>query len=140
MDVDMKKNAVFRASLGFSIGVLISALIMSSFASTDELFSRMMLLSQLVGSGLYGAICMGATIVYDIEEWSLLRATLTHYVITFASFFITNKLLGWFDSDILLFAFVLLSIGYVGIWIVEYTAWKISVSQMNSTLDMIYRR
>ncbi len=135
----MRYRFIFNALLGCTLGILIGAVTWVFLTTDEEYANRMALLAQLFGSGIYGAICMGGTIVYDIESWSLIRATATHYITTFTAFFITNALLGWFGSDIVLIAFIFLTIGYFIIWIIEYTIYKRQVRKLNEDLKSLIK-
>ena len=133
--MSIKHKAIFLTMLGFSMGLLIGAVIYVSAAPPEDLLNRGKLMAQLIGSGIYGAIAMGGSAVYEIERWSLLRATLTHYITTFASFFIVNFLLGWFDGIGALIAFLCFSGAYFVIWIIQYASWKREIRKINENLS-----
>lgn len=121
--------------IGFSMGMLIGAVMYVVFASPDRIADGGGLLAQLIGSGLYGAIAMGGVISYDIESWSLVRATLTHYILTFASFIAAALLLGWFDGIGLLIAFLAFSGAFFIIWIIMYILSRREVRKINEELS-----
>ncbi len=133
--MNTKTKCIFLSMLGFSIGLIIGAVMYVAFASADEITTGEGLLAQLIGSGIYGAIPMGGVIAYDIERWSLLRATLTHYILTFAAFFVVNLILGWFGGIGLLIAFLALSGAYFVIWIIMYTTWRREIRKINEELS-----
>ena len=104
------KNAfILNFSIGFSAGMLICTIITSAITTItindgntyfcNPAFSSMIghellaFIVQSVVSGFFGAICMGGTVVYDIEKWSILKATITHFFITIISFFATATFL-----------------------------------------------
>ncbi len=133
--MNIKNKAIFLSMLGFSIGLLIGAVTYVTFAPDGEMLNRGALMAQLIGSGIYGAIAMGGSVVYEIESWSLLRATVTHYVTTFASFFVVNFLLKWFDGLTVLIAFLFFTAAYFIIWIIQYTSWKRQIKRINQELS-----
>lgn len=133
--MDLKHRFLFKALLGFTIGLLITAAISSFCIPRDELASGIMLFMQFIGSGLFGTIAMGGSIVYEFENWSLARATITHYLVTFISFLIVNYLLGWFDNRIIAIALIALTVGYLLIWMFEYLSWKKQVRDLNKYLE-----
>lgn len=133
--MNLKNRAIFLSALGFSIGLLIGAVMYVIFASPEDLLNRGALMAQLIGSGIYGAIAMGGSAVYDIESWSLLRATLTHYIMTFGSFFVVNFLLRWFGGLGTLIAFLAFSGAYFVIWIIQYTLWRREIRKINEDLS-----
>ena len=132
--MDLKNKFLFKTLLGFTIGLMITATINSFLIPNDELADGIMLFLQFIGSGLFGAIAMGGSIVYEFESWSIARATITHYLATFISFVIVNRLLGWFGQDVILIAIIILSIGYLMIWLTEYLIWKKQVRELNKYL------
>ncbi len=133
--MSIKNKAVFMSTLGFSLGLMIGAVMYVIFASDAEMSNRGALMAQLIGSGIYGAIAMGGTVVYEIESWSLLRATLTHYITTFASFFVAAFSLKWFDGLGMLIAFLLFSAAYFVVWIIQYITWKQEIRKINEELS-----
>lgn len=84
-----------RGAIGFPLGILVS-LVISWATGNDRLVSD--LLVQRVGSaagaltldlflsGIFGFLCMGGTAFYEIENWSLLKATFLHYLIVVVCF------------------------------------------------------
>ncbi len=135
------KNALLIKSLsGFSLGLLVGAVICSFCLSYENINDRIILFTELIGSGIHGAICMGGTIVYDIESWGLRRATITHYLLVLLSFIIANELLNWFPHSILSLAIAIGTGLYLIIWIVEYIIWKSQIRQMNRDLNKLLHR
>ena len=133
--MNIKNKAIFLSMLGFSMGLMIGAAMYVGFAPDEHLLNRGALMAQLIGSGIYGMIAMGGSVVYEIESWSLLRATVTHYVTTFASFFVVNFLLKWFDGITVLIAFLLFTVAYFIIWIIMYTSWRREIRRINQELS-----
>lgn len=124
--------------MGFILGMMISLVICVCSSSVEEIMEdKLGLFVQLIGFGIYGSISVGSSIVYGIDSWSLRKVTCTHYVITFTAFFIANGLLGWFnDGIILLIVFIMMTIMYLIIWLIEYTIWKRTIKEMNEELQM----
>lgn len=146
----MKSPALKRALTGFLIGAVagnVIMLLMTYLAGgpvgivSDELVLHLGLvpgiLLQTVLSGLYGAVCVGGTVFYDIENWSLLKATALHYVSIMASFLFVSLVLRWLPPsiDVYLVVFLMFSIVFAVIWIVMYLKWKRKISEMNLELD-----
>ena len=127
---------------GAIAGMFISLTIIFSFDGADYIDSHgLFMLKQIIGSMIYGAIAMGGSIVYEIERWSVVRATATHYILTMSSFLVINHLLGWFGTGIwLVVAFVGLTLGYVIIWIVQSVQYSREVKNMNDELEQLRRR
>ena len=83
----LKKKAIILSIAGFIAGILIGIIISLLTASSEEtptnLWSRLI---YLLAGGIHGAIAMGSSIIYEKEDWSIAGVTITHFVITLASF------------------------------------------------------
>ena len=80
---------------------------------------------------------MGSSAFYDIEEWSILRATVTHFAVVFASFNIIALSLGWFtfgSVDYWIIHAVMIVL-YFLIWLVQYLIYKHKVKELNRELE-----
>ena len=134
------KVFIILALVGFLSGLLIELFICLALSTKEEPFSEMPdLFMKLIGSGLYGAVVMGGTIVYHIESWGLWRVTISHYTLTLVSFLITNALLGWFSSDLLIVVLIIFTVAYMIIWFVEFLIWRHTVKKMNEDLEHMIR-
>ena len=116
----MKSRILRRALLGFLVGIAVGNLIViiSGFITEGKilLFDSSLLektgseagafLMQTLLSGLYGAIGMGGAIVYELEDWSLLKASVIHYLLSTLSFYPIALYLGWMSPTIGDFLFV----------------------------------
>ena len=72
----MWKKAVLLGALGFALGVAIGV-ILTSADPGDNLRAAF---PYILVCGIPGCIAMGSSVIYDIEEWSLVRASVTHFV------------------------------------------------------------
>ncbi len=132
--MEIKTKGIILTLSGFSMGLIIGAVISAFVMSYEDMNDRMFLFAELIGSGLYGAVCMGGSIVYDIEEWGLVRTTVTHYLLVFFSFMIADKTLRWFPDSVLFMVIGIGTVMYFIIWLVEYMLWKKQVRQLNREL------
>ena len=132
--MDIRNKTIFRALLGFSIGLLMGAVITICLADYEDFSSRWFLLAQLIGSGINGAVCMAGSSVYDLESWSLMKATVIHFLIVMTSIFTSSELLGWFPHEIFLITFLSFTAGYFLVWLFNYLLWKKRINQLNSQL------
>ena len=135
----LRDKVIIRSSIGFGLGVLIGVVI-CEITSTEYAADGWLLLCtpayldhignevvafviQCVLCGLYGALGMGGAVVYDIENWSILRATLTHSCAVVCAFYAMAFYLRWIEvTDIAGIAILALFfvIPYVIIWLVNY--------------------
>ena len=128
----MKKQILLRSALGFPLGVCISNGILLIFAvcfgeyfpCAPDCTARFG--SEVAGaavqfflSGLVGAVFAGSSVIWEVESWSLLRATATHFCITTPTFWVVSLLLGWCGLNLwgaLSYLGIFLAI-YVSIWL-----------------------
>lgn len=152
--MDLRSRAVFRASLGFAIGMIIGTVLTAVLVTLDKNdgilyicvpgFTAMMggnelaaFIVQAIVSGLYGAIGLGGSVVYYIENWSILRATVTHFIFTVSAYYATGLSLKWFSSENyseLLFMFFFFVTVYIVIWMSNYLYYRAQVNEINREL------
>ena len=133
--MELRNKLIIKTLIGCVTGMLISVIMILATA-TDVIETGSFLL-HTIGGGIYGAIAMGGSITYDIESWSILRATITHYITTFAAFVIASLSLGWFSLWLTLFVWLGMSVIYAMVWLIEYFAWKRSIQKINESLSAI---
>ena len=132
---------IFRALIGALMGIAI-CLILYGFGLYDEIIidDKPFVIMQFVGSALNGIICMGSTIVYDIDNLGLSKVTLLHYVITLVSFLCFNFLLGWFSEFNIILILAVFTVAYFIIWLVNYLIYKREIRRMNKDLEYIKQK
>ena len=135
--MELKTKFIIRALLGFSLGMIIGAIMYVLSVNDNEPVDKVFLLMQLFGSGIMGIVGNGGAIVYDFEDWGLGRATFTHYIVTFFTMLSISEILGWFSHDILLIVVLAFSFVYLIIWGTEYFVWKKEIRQMNRQLGLL---
>lgn len=134
----IRRTLIILTLIGFLGGILIEVIIgMCVSSQEDWFFDRPSMIWQLIGSGLYGAVAMGGSIVYHFERWGLLRVTLVHYTLTLAAFLITNAVLNWFPASVLAIVLILFTVVYFIIWLVQYLRWKKTIQEMNQDLERL---
>ena len=87
-------------------------------------------------SALFGIISMGSSIVYDIEEWSILRSTVSHFAVVFISFNVIALSLGWFSFGSIEYwiIHIIMFIIYIMIWLIQYLIFRHKVKELNRKL------
>ncbi len=129
----LKQKLIIKSLIGAVIGMIICVAFMVFYG--DDMNDRLRIIIQLIGGGIYGAIANGGSVAYDIESWSILKATFTHYLTTMTAFVVASLSLGWFSNVALVIAVVFLTIGYVIIWLIEYFTSKKTVREINEALQ-----
>ena len=148
----MKRTIILRSLLGAPIGLTISYLIsvFISLAIRDGNYYPIVpelaeicgneinaILLQTVCSLLVGTVYGGASVIWQIEGWSLMRMTVTHLAVCSAAMFPIAYFMQWMPHSIpgaLAFFGMFFAI-YTVIWLSQYCAIKRQVAQMNSRLS-----
>ena len=134
---DVKKKALWLSLLGALLGVGIG--LMFYFLS-DPNDSHPGWPLYFLLCAVFGAVNMGTTALYGIDEWSILRCTATHFLISMGStilFFGALIALGWMSMPsagvctLIVAAFLLI---YFLIWLAQYLSYKRKVRNMNAKL------
>jgi hypothetical protein len=129
--------------LGFLLGAAIGNLIAWFFGSyvSSVLVARMgsvpaAILVQSLVSGLYGSFALAGTLFYDIEQWSLTRSSVMHFLVIAVLYVPAAMFLGWTDSatEILIVEGILL-VAYFIIWLVIYLRCRKEVRSLNEMLN-----
>jgi len=138
---DLKSKTIIRALIGAIIGIGISitiGLLTGSFK--DVMIHPGEFVAQIVGSAFLGFVNMGAMSIYEIEEWGLVKTTITHFVISLSTFLLVNAFLNWFSRKILVIAIIIFVVLYFFIWLIQFLAWKNEIKKMNSDLEKMIRK
>lgn len=152
----MKKRSIFskiilRALVGAPIGLAISTIITiiisvcignGSFYPTDpELVNDCgneinAVLVQTGCSLLYGAAFGGASVIWELESWSLLKQTVVHLIICSAATFPIAFFMHWMPRNvfgIVIYYAVFFAI-YFGIWMSQYFSMKARLKKLNESV------
>ena len=129
------KKAVILGIIGFGLGLLISFVVYSITKDGDEAIVEIVR-SFLVG-GLYSALALGGSAIYDIEEWSILRCTLTHFIITLLGFYSMGLIQGWLaiGSWIFYLTTAIFIIAYILVWIGSALYYGNKIKKLNQELE-----
>lgn len=144
----MKKKLLIRCALGFLFGMAAMVIVPSLISGepigpviyTDELLSRTgspaaAAIISLVVMGLFGALCVGGTLFYEIESWPLACATAAHYLLMALGYLIPNWLLCWnMPLSLLLAIEGLMALGFAVIWLIMYLRYKREVLELNKLM------
>ncbi|MBR4514322.1 MAG: DUF3021 domain-containing protein [Lachnospiraceae bacterium] len=132
------KKIIIRSLIGFALGLAVGAFFwfLPGNSDTDEISVRFVVRHFLV-SGLFGAYAMGSTFFYEVEHWSITRATLTHFIPLFVLYFTVGLLQRWFTLGSLMF-WIMLAMWlamYAVIWLICYTSYRREIRKINRQLE-----
>lgn len=153
MEVIMKKRILCRALIGAPIGLAISTAItiFSSLIYGDGNYYPVVpalveqcgneinaVVAQMIASLLYGAVWAGASVIWEMDDWSLLRQTVTHLLAGSIATFPVAYLMYWMKHSIAgVVVYFAIFIGiYVGIWITLYSRAKREVTKLNEKVSL----
>lgn len=94
-------------------------------------------LVQSVCSLLYGAAWGGASVIWELDSWSLLRQTATHLIICSSATFPIAYFMHWMPKNligIVMYFGIFLAI-YFGIWLAQYFAIKARLNELNNSIN-----
>ena len=148
-----EKRIILKSIIGFIMGIVVGLLITAiafMFGENKEIVivspefaqsignTALAFVIQSVLTGMLGVAGYGGSELYRIESWSLLRSTLTHFIIVISLFFVIAFTLKWIViSDI---PAMLIMLGsyvavYFIIWLVSYLKVNHQVRDINTGLE-----
>lgn len=152
--MELKHKAIMLSSIGFGVGIVIGVMITAFSATMEYADGNLWLCSkelinavgnplvafiiQAFASGIHGAICFGGTVVYDMDEWGLLKCTVIHYIGAIGGYFILAFSMRWFspkDMDTVIVMFSCMTVAYFIIWLINYISCKKQLKELNRELD-----
>lgn len=138
--MELKNRFITKALIGLVLGTITGVAFWVMNHPTAEGADSAGLILHLTVSALLGMIAMGGSIVYEIESWGLLKATLIHYIVVMMDFIIASTLLGWFErvGDMLIMI-TIMTVVYAGIWLAESWYWIKTVGKANEELKYLHK-
>jgi len=148
----MKKKAIQRGLLGFPLGVfigytitiLISLSVAHGYYSpcvpalVDELGSEIgAVVFQAVLCGLLGTSFAAASLIWEKENWSIVKQTGIYFLVSAITMFPIAYFTHWMEHSILGF---LVYIGifvaiFVFMWVFQYFIWKNKIHRINKKME-----
>lgn len=137
-------GALFGVAFGYMITVIISLMIADgNFYPVVprlevDLGSQMnAVLIQTILCLVYGAAWAGASLVWEREDWSLLRQTVVHFVICSLATFPIAYLLQWMRHSVsgVMLYFAIFIVIYAIIWFTQYSSMKKRIAQINAKMQ-----
>jgi hypothetical protein len=147
----MLKKTICRGALGFPLGICIGHVIaigISIAQATGEyypcapdlaaLFESELaaIIFQAVLSGLLGTAFAAASVIWEMEKWSLAKQTGIYFMIVSLAMLPTAYFSHWMEHSLAGFAlyfggFIAL---FIAIWAITYFVWKSKIQRMNTNI------
>jgi len=145
----MKNEILKRGFSGALIGLLICHIISiwisllindgSYYSVVPELINLCKnetnaVIMQTICALLYGAVWGGITVIWEIDEWSLLKQTVIHFLISSVVTFPIAYVTRWMQHTIkgMLSYFGIFAVIYIIIWVSQYLNMKKKIQSMNA--------
>lgn len=153
----MKKNStakkiILRSLSGAPIGLAISTIITIIISViindgnfypvvpslADDFGSQLnAVLVQSLCSLLYGAAWSGASVIWELDSWSLLKQTAIHLIICSSATFPIAYFMHWMPKNLIgifIYFGIFLAI-YFGIWLSQYFSIKARLKELNGSIS-----
>lgn len=131
------KKFILRGLMGVPMGVFINQIVYFILALNNDIvsLSSHIVITQFIISVLCGFYLVGVSVIFDVEEWSLLRQTITHSIVMLPYFPIAYYA-GWIPKTpfgVLLFILNYIIV-YIIIWLSFRMYWTKKAKEINSEL------
>lgn len=151
----MKKEVIKRGLLGIPLGIAIGhviSIIISVIlgqghyvATAPHLIASMngelpAVIIQAVFSGVLGAAMAASSVIWAIDEWSLAKRTLIHFVIIATVNLPIAYFMGWMEQSLKGIAVYssIFAIIFLVIWVIQYLTWKAKIKRMNQQVKSMH--
>ena len=148
----MKKELVFRLFTGLLGGIVLSYLITIAFSlvvgdgnyypcvpSLIERFGNEItaVIIQTVLSAVLGAGFAGCSIIWEKDEWSLLKQTSIYFSIVSVLMMTIAYICEWMEHSVkgVLSYFAIFFAIFIVVWIVQYLIWKVRISKIKEGIQ-----
>ena len=134
MNKELIKKGFIVGLIGFAVGIPVGIAFMMIFSSED--WSPMRIAIHLFLSGVLGGVALGSSVMYEAESWSVTRCTVTHFIVTFATYFSIGFSLGWLSLDDISTYIMIgcMIVAYFGVWISMYLVTKKQTKDLDEKL------
>ena len=144
----MKKQALLRGLLGFPLGIAfncILAVIISLIKGDGHYYPCVPSLIESVGSeigavtlqvvlgGLLGASFAAASVIWEIENWSIAKQTAIYFSVTAIAMLPIAYLTEWMEHTLIgfLLYFGIFLVIFIIMWLLQYCYWKRKIRVLN---------
>ncbi|GHU95219.1 hypothetical protein FACS1894208_07660 [Clostridia bacterium] len=147
----MLKKVICRGALGFPLGICMGYIITIAISVTlatgeyspcvpalaEELGSELAaVIFQAVLCGILGAAFAAASVVWEMEKWSIAKQTGIYFIVASLSMLPIAYFARWMEHSVggFLLYFAIFIAVFIIIWIIEYTVWKSKIKKLNSSI------
>lgn len=148
----MKRKVIYNVLSGFPIGIAISflwALFVSIAVGDGSFYPVAPGLAAKAGSelnavilqtflcGALGSVFKGASVIWELESWSLLKQSGIYFAIGCAAMLLAAYMAGWMHPSVMgvIFYIAVFAVIFLLIWMIQYLFWKNKVEQLNKKMQ-----
>lgn len=147
----MRKSIIRRGAVGFPTGVAIGFVITilismavgdgNYYPVTRELMENMRnelnaVILQTILCGIMGTGFGMASVVWDVDSWSLAKQSGIYFSIACVVMFPTAYAMSWMKHDLLgIMSYVGIFVAiFIVVWLIQYFTWKARLKKMNAEI------
>lgn len=138
-------------TLGFILGVILTTIIMTVAIADGSLHLYTERFLNAIGSplpaflihsfvcGFLGMIMLLSALIFEIDSWGLLLATMVHFIVNVSCFYMTAFFLRWFSPSqarAVCTSLIMFVVVYSCIWLFQYMSCKSQVNEINKRLTI----
>lgn len=150
-EVNIKREIITRSMIGGMGGIVIVQIILigialvigngTFYSCVPELIEEIgtetgAVIVQTILSVILGAICGGASVIWELDCWSLAKQTLVYFVLLAGAMLPVAYVTHWMEHSVkgvLVYAGIFLGI-FLVIWLAKYMIWKVKIDKLNRGL------
>ncbi len=147
----MRKTILMRGLLGFPLGMALGEVIAvagSLFWGHGDYVPCVPQFVEAMGNEIYavalqtflcgiiGAVFAMASVIWEIDKWSIAKQTGIYFVLTAAAMMPVAYITGWMEHSTIgvVTYFGIFVIIFVVVWMIQYSVIKCNIRKMNETL------
>lgn len=131
----IRRGVFYGIPLGVLIGQLIFAIMFFISGENAIEITKEQFFTQLLSSSLTGFYCTGVSVIFSIEEWSLLKRTIVNLALTTVIYFPVSYYAGWMPANLMGAIYFILT--YAIVYIVIWNVFKYRIRYINKQLNDI---
>ena len=132
------KNFLIRGLIFSGLGPVIAGLVFLILycCSVVENINAVEMFLTIVSAYILAFVAAGASVVYNVERFSIMKATVIHYVVLYLAYIMCYLINGWVKDNlmsILIFTIIFI-VSYFTIWLATYFSIKTVSKRLNEKL------
>lgn len=132
------KNFLIRGLIFSGLGPVIAGLVylILYFCNVVEDINAVEMFLIIVSTYILAFVAAGASVVYNVERFSIMKATVIHYVVLYLAYIMCYLINGWVKDNlmsILIFTIIFI-VSYFTIWLCAYFSIKTVSKRLNEKL------